>query len=218
MLAQSANIRNSTTEYDRKTMPSQVLSLDAPVDQVYDRWEEFWEDRYDIDIDRSDKDGSSIAYLAEQIGLAKLGDKQIDFYSNVDGSKESSTVSVTFAYADDDVVTATNHAATFRSVATYLDEFRTYFYQTYFDEQLAETRDELEDMRGDTQDASKDAQKAREKIEKYEDKIEKLRKKIEDTREEVGDELRTEEENARRVRELEARLQQLQSARKNYLG
>ena len=218
LTAQTSAIRNSTTEYDRKTMPSMTLTLDAPVDEVYDRWDDFWDDRYEVDIDRTDKDGNSIAYLAEQVSLANVGDKRIDLYSNVDGGEQTATVSMTLAYADDDIVTSTNHPAAFRAATSYLDEFRNYFYQRYFDEALAEIREELEDVRDDTEDASEDAQKARQKIAKYEKKIEKLREKIEDTREEVGEELETEEEKARRVRELEARLQQLQRERNNYLG
>lgn len=216
--AQSTDTRNSTTEYDRKTMPSVTLTLNASVEEVYDRWDDFWDDRYEVDIDRTDKDGNSIAYLAEQVSLTKISDKRVDVYSNVDGGEQSASVSMTLAFADDDIVTAANHPAAFRAASGLLDEFRNYFYQRYFDEALAETQEELEEVRDDTEDASDDARKAREKIEKYEKKIEKLREKIEDTREEVGEELQTEEEKARRVRELEDRLQQLQRDRKNYLG
>ncbi|CAH1000520.1 hypothetical protein LEM8419_01673 [Neolewinella maritima] len=215
---QTATIKDGTTTYDKKTLPSMTIQLDAPVDRVYDVWDDFWDERYDIDIDRTDKDNDNIAYLAEQVALRSMGDKRMDVYSSVGGTKERAMVNLSLAYSDTDVVTATNHAGDYRTASALLQEFRTYFYQRYFDGQLNETQEELADLRDDSQDASKDAEKAREKIAKYEDKIEKLRRKIEDTREDVGDELQTAEEKSRRVRELEEKLQELRLARKKYLG
>ena len=215
---QSATVTDGTTTYDKKTLPSMSIQLDAPVDLVYDIWDDFWDERYDIDIDRTDKDGDNIAYLAEQVPLRSLGDKNLDVYSSVGGNEQRSTVNLSLAYAENDVITRTNHGGDYRTASAILEEFRTYFYQRYFDEQLTDTRDELADLRDDSQDASEDADKARKKIAKYEDKIEKYRRKIEDTREDVGDELQTAEEKSERVRILEAKLQELERARKQYLG
>ena len=215
---QAATVTDGTTTYDKKTLPSMSIQLDAPVEMVYDIWDDFWDERYDIDIDRSDKDGDNIAYLAEQVPLRSLGDKNLDVYSSVGGNEQRATVHLSLAYAENDVITRTNHQGDYRTASAFLDEFRTYFYQRYFDEQLANKRDELADLRDDSQDASEDADKARKKIAKYEDKIEKYRRKIEDTREEVGDELQTAEEKSERVRALEAQLQDLERARKQYLG
>ena len=215
---QTATVTDGTTTYDKKTLPSMSIQLDAPVEVVYDIWDDFWDERYDIDIDRTDKDGDNIAYLAEQVPLRSLGDKNLDVYSSVDGDEQRSMVNLSLAYAENDVITRTNHQADYGTASAILDEFRTYFYQRYFDEQLSDTRDELADLRDDSQDASEDAEKARKKIAKYEDKIEKYRRKIEDTREEVGDELQTAEEKSERVRALEAQLQDLERARKQYLG
>ncbi|WP_157975884.1 hypothetical protein [Lewinella sp. IMCC34191] len=219
MLAQQqANITETTTEYDKQRLSSMTISIDAPVDAVYDPWEEFWEERYDIDIDRSDKDGSSIAYLAEEILMTGVSTQPVYFYSNVDGTDERSTVSISVALDQSKVITRQNDAAAFKSAGDKLREFETYFYTRYFDEQLAEVRDELEDARDDREDASSDANKARKKIRKYEEKIKDLREKIEETREEVGEELEDAEENEQRVLDLEAELERIQRSRRNYLG
>ena len=215
---QSATVVDGTTTYDKKTLPSMSIQLDAPVDRVYDIWDDFWDERYDIDIDRTDKDGDNIAYLAEQVAVRNLGDKNLDVYSSVGGNDQRTTVNLSLAYTPTDVITRTNHEGDYRTASALLEEFRTYFYQRYFDTQLTTTREELADLRDDSQDASKDAEKARKKIAKYEDKIEKLNHRIEKTREDVGDELQTAEEKDQRVRELEAKLQELERTRKNYLG
>ena len=219
LLAQrTATITDGSTEYDKKTLPSMILDLDAPVEAVYEPWQDFWEERYSIKIDREDKDRKSIAYLAPQVNLPAVGDKNFDLYTNVYGDDQSSKVAVSMAYTDSDVIDRSKYPAGYAAGKAVLEEFRTYFYTKYFDTRLKETQEALEDVRDDRQSASKDAEKARSKIDKYEKKIEKLRRKIDDTREDVGDELQTSEEKAIRVRELEEQLQKLQQSRRNYLG
>ncbi|MCP9235422.1 hypothetical protein [Lewinella sp. JB7] len=215
---QTAQLRDATVEYDKRQLPSLSLTLEAPVEAVYDPWQDFWEDRYDVDIDRADKDGNDIAYLAEQVNLPALSDKSFDLYTSVEGGEDRSRVNLAITFSESDVVTQQNHAATYSAARGVLEEFRTYFYTTYFDERINETRELLEDVRDDSSSASKDAEKAREKIAKYEDKIEKLQRKIEDTRDEVGDELQTAEEKSRRVRELERELDELQRSRRKFVG
>ncbi len=214
----AADITDGNTEYDKKTLPSLILSLEAPVEAVYEPWQAFWEERYAIDIDRADKDRNSIAYLASQVSLPGISDKNLDLYTNVYGDERGSQVALSMAFSDTDVVDRNKYPSGYTAARAVLEEFRTYFYTGYFDRRQEEVAEALEEVRDDSQDASKDAQKARSQIEKYEKKIEKLRRKIEDTREEVGDELQTAEEKATRVRELEDELRTLQVDRRKYLG
>ena len=214
---QSAGITETTTEYDVQRLASLTLSLDAPVEAVYDPWQDFWEDRYDIDIDRTDKDGNSIAYLADDVRLPDITSGNFALYSNVDGTDKVSTVSISIGLTDSEVVTSNKYPEAFRAATEKLREFRTYFYSRYFDERIAEVRDRLEDARDEREDASSDAEKARKKIQKYEDKIRDLREKIDETRADVRDELEAAETNEQRVLDLEAELRVLQASRGNYL-
>ena len=216
--AQSGRVTETTTEYDKKRLASQTLALDAPVEAVYDIWQDFWEDRYDVDIDRTDKDGSNIAYLAEDLSLSDISSKSFDLYSSVDGTDKVSTVSVSIGYDGDQVATSQNDPTAFRAAADKLMEFRTFFYTRYFDDRIATVRESLEDAKEEQEDASGDAEKARKQIAKYEKKIEDLRRRIEKTREDVGEELEAAESSEARVRELEEELRQLQSSRTNYVG
>ncbi len=211
-------ITDGSTEYDKKTLPSLVLSIDAPVDAVYEPWQDFWEERYSIDIDRADKDRNSIAYLAPQVSVPAVGEKNVDLYTNVYGDDQGSKVALSLAYSDSDVVNRAKYPSAYAAGKALLEEFRTYFYTTYFDNRISETREALESMKEDSADASKDVEKARSKIEKYEKRIDKLRGKIDDAREEVGDDLQTSEDKTIRIRQLEDQLQQLQQSRRTHLG
>lgn len=214
-----AQLRDVRTSYDKNiSMESVEMIIDASVDEVSDRWEDFWDDRYDVDVDKLDKDKQSISFLGEQVSLPLVSSKNFDLYSKIGGTDEQVRVAMSVAYSANDVVSRDSHRESYEAVGAIMNEFRTYFYSTYFDEKLEEAREDLDDIRDDSADASKDAEKARKKIEKYEKKIEKYREKIEETREEVGDELETAEEKAARAKELEERVRELERMRAKYLG
>ena len=118
----TAQLSDTQTEYDKKSLPSLTLSLDAPVDAVYDPLQEFWEDRYDIDIDREDKDGNNISYLAEQVRLPSVGPKNVDLYVNADGTDKVSTVSLSIAFDGSTVVTKRDQPQAYQAARDLLEE------------------------------------------------------------------------------------------------
>ncbi len=213
----TAQISEGMATYDDINLQSLRMTIDAPADEVEERWEEFWEDRYDIDIDKLDKDRNSLAYLAEQVRLPLVSSKNVNLYSKVSDVDNRSDVALAFAYNESDVITRGSHPDSYRAAEAIMNEFRTLFYQQHFDEMIAEVRDDLEDVRDDGRDDSKDAEKARRKIEKYKDKIADYEQKIVDLREEVGEELDSSEEMAARATELERKLRDLEQQRSRYV-
>lgn len=212
------NVRTTSTEYDKLTLDAVSVPIDAEMKVVEDHLDEFFDERYDIDIDRTDKDRGSIAYGAEQVVLPLVSPKAVNLYAKVaEAGDRASTVYLSFAFTPNDVVNERAHPESFRAGQSILEEFRTYFYDKYFGEQLEEAREELEDMRDDSSDDSKDAQKARKKIDKYERRIANFERKIEELRQEVGDELESAEEKAERARAIERRIRDLEAQRSRYL-
>ena len=210
-------VRSAMTTYEEQSYSSLRLTLDAPADEVEEVWEDFWEDRYDIDLDRLDKDRNSIAQRAQQVKLPLVSQGNIDLYTKVTDTDNRSDVAMAILIDGKDAVTQGNDPGAYRAAEAIMNEFRTVFYTTYFDDQLAEAREDLEDMRDDSQDDSKDAEKARRKIEKYQEKIEKYEEKIIDLREEVGDEIDSSEDKALRAAELESRVREIERRRATYL-
>jgi len=214
----SAQVGSARVEFDKTTMESLQMDIDASYKEVADVWENFWEDRYEVDFDKLDKDRGAIALKAEQASVPIISQKNADLFAKIGGTEESSRVSFAIAYTVNDVVTESAHPKAFTAARAIMLEFRTFFYTQYFDTKLSAAREDLEDIRDDSSDASKDAEKARKKIEKYEDKIAKYQDKIEKMREEVGDELETAEEKAKRAKELEQKIRKIEQMRARYVG
>ncbi|MEM6397756.1 MAG: hypothetical protein AAF741_15510 [Bacteroidota bacterium] len=63
-LINAQEIEATTTNFDDNTFSASQLTIDIPFDQVKDYWDEFWDDKYDIDIDRENRDRESETFLA----------------------------------------------------------------------------------------------------------------------------------------------------------
>ena len=213
----TAQVTDGMVRYDKQNFNSLRMTIDAPADEVEDLWEDFWEDRYDVKLDKLDKDKNSLAQVAEQVNLTIVSPKTLNIYSKITDAGGRSDVAMAIAFSSTDVVTQSAYPQAYRATETLLNEFRTFFYTKYFDEKIADVRDDLEDMRDDSQDDSKDAEKARRKIEKYRKKIADYEEKIVDLREEAGEELISSEEKARKAEELQNTLRDLEARRAQYL-
>ncbi len=208
----------TSESYKKLNYESLVVLIDASPDLVEQKWEQFWDDRYDVNIKRFDRDNSGTAYLGEQVALPIISPKNLNLYSKISPVGNETRVTLAMAFSENDIVTKGAHGTSFVAAEAMMKEFGNYFYTGYFDEQLKTVRDELEDVRDDRSDASDDVEKAKRKIDKYEKRIKKYQDRIDKERKEVGNELETAEEKARRIQTLEAQLRELERLRARYLG
>jgi len=212
-----AQVSVKNVSYKKQAMESLQLIIDAEKGEVEDVWDDFWDDRYNIDVDKFDNDKKGTAYLAEQVSVPLISVKNFDLYSKIEDRSEKSAVSMAVSFASGSSINKVSNREAFDAAEAIMIEFRTYFYTKFFDEKLSVVREELADIRDDSQDANKDAIKARGKIEKYEDKIAKFKEKIEKEREKAGDEFETAEEKSRRAKELADRVRSIEQMKAKYL-
>lgn len=213
----TAQVTQGRATFDKMTLEALQMTIDADYKEVADAWEDFFDDRYEIDFDKKDKDRDNITTYAEDAIVPLVSPSSANYYANFSGNDEVTRVSFAVSFGENDVMTKRTHTKSYDAARAIMTEFRTKFYTDYFDKRLEDARDDLADIRDDSQDASEDAKKARRKIEKYEDKINKYQRKIEDLKEEVGDELETAEEKAVRARQLEDRVRELERLRARYI-
>lgn len=217
LFAQRSAVKPVTATFNEQSVPSQSITLDAGKDKVEDLWDQFWDDRFDVDIDRSNRDKNSTTYLAEAVTVNIVSDKTMDVLSNVIGSENRSEVQLTVRFGYDVVVDQNTFPVEYGKTGMVLDDFQTYFYDRYFGERIAEVKDRLADVQDDKEDAVEDQSKAASKIRKWEDKILKYEEKIADARAEIGDEESIEASKADRVKELERELAELERMRRRYV-
>ncbi|PHI19514.1 hypothetical protein CEQ90_12510 [Lewinellaceae bacterium SD302] len=214
-----SRVQATMTEYDNQTMASQEITINASQDEVEESWDDFWSDRYDVDVDKADKNRNSITYKSEAAEVSALSNKTMDIYSKLTKLGDNRTgVSLALSFGYDLVATAEKYPDEYQRASTVLDDFQTYFYKRHYDEKIEELRDQLNDVRDDREDAADDQSKASKKIRKYQDKIKKLEEKIADAREEIGEESITEEEKMMRVKELEEKMRMLERERRAYVN
>lgn len=215
--AQRSKVMSTTATYEKDAMAAQSITLDAGRSKVQDLWDQFWDERFDVDIDRFDREKSSASYLSEEVIVSTISDKTMDVLSKVSGSSNRSEVQLSIRFGYDMVVDNNKFPMEFKKAGMILDDFQTYFYERYFSEKITDLKDRLEDVRDEKEDAADDQSKASKKIAKYQDKIRKYEEKIIEEREEMGEERTVEASKADRLRELEKELSELERMRRRYV-
>lgn len=203
--------------YDETTLAGQEITINAERDAVEDSWDDFWSDKYDVDVDRVDRDKSAVTYLAQGVENSKIASRKIDVHSKLFGAGQTTKVSLAIGLGYAIVAGPANEPGIYRRASEILDEFQTYFYRNKYDKLIAEVRDDLEDVRDDRQDAAEDQTKAQKRIRKYREKIQDLEKKIAKEQEDMTEEEVTEADKMLRVNELEQKLATLERERRIYV-
>ncbi len=211
-------VEETSTTFDKRSMSAVMVRIDAPRDVVEDKWDEFWDDKYDVDIDKKDKDRNQITMVAEQVSIPAVSDKNFDLMTKVADSGDGSTVYMGVSFGYDVEASNTQYTSSYQAAKAIMRDFQTYFYDKYFGDQLAELNDELKDVRDDREDASEDQQKSKKKIEKWQKKIADYEEKIQDERDDIGEEIVTEQDKAEKVAELEQRIREIEQMKSRYMG
>ncbi|MGB3546678.1 MAG: hypothetical protein WBA17_06870 [Saprospiraceae bacterium] len=211
-------VEETSTTFDKRSMSAVMVRIDAPRDAVEDKWDEFWDDKYDVDIDKKDKDRNQITMVAEQVSIPAVSDKNFDLMTKVADSGDGSTVYMGVSFGYDVEASNTQYTSSYQAAKAIMRDFQTYFYDKYFGDQLAELNDELKDVRDDREDASEDQQKSKKKIEKWQKKIADYEEKIQDERDDIGEEIVTEQDKAEKVAELEQRIREIEQMKSRYMG
>ena len=79
----NAQITSRSVQFDKMNFEALQTNIDANYETVADVWEDFWEERYDVDFDKLDKDKASITFKAEQASVPLISQKNADLFSKV---------------------------------------------------------------------------------------------------------------------------------------
>ncbi|MEM7574237.1 MAG: hypothetical protein AAF433_15130 [Bacteroidota bacterium] len=218
LFAQFDDMTNATVDYDGNVYTATQINLEIPQDKVKDYWDNYWDERFDIDVDREDRNRRSEVFLAEEVSIPAVNDKSFDLWSKLTELDEvKTTVSLTFSFGYDISANPENYPVAYRKSQEYLDEFSAFAYERYFDEQIEELQSQLNDLRDDREDAVDDQQKSNRRIERWMEKIEKLEGRIADERAEINEEENIEVNKEQRIAELERDLSSLERRKRSYL-
>lgn len=174
----------SKVSFEDVEMAAYQIEINIAPDRVINLWDDFWDDRYNVDVDRDDRNRDREIYLAEEVEVEAISDKPLDVYSMLTTTeKDKSTVSLGFGVGYDVFASKDQFGETFAAAERILNEFEAYSYQKFYRQQIEEMQKELEDARDEKVDLEEAIAKRDSKIEDWQRDIEKLENDIEKARE-----------------------------------
>lgn len=193
--------------FDKVSMAAYEIQIDVAPDRVIDLWDDFWDDRYKVDVDREDRNRNREIYMAKEVTVESISDKQIDIYSSITTTdEERAKVSLGFGVGYDVYVNQENFGTIFAAAERILNEFEAYSYQTVYskiveerEKMLKDAIDEKEDLQDDIKKNESDIESAQKKIADLESEIKKAQQDNEEARKKVVS-------TAERVSKLEVEL------------
>ena len=197
----------SKVSFEDAEMAAYQIEINIAPDQVIDLWDEFWDDRYNVDVDREDRNRDREIYLAKKINVEAISDKPFDVYSMLSTTAEDkSTVSLGLGVGYNVYASKDQFSNTFAAAERILNEFEAYSYQQFYSQRVEEWQKELEDAREEKEEVEEAIAKRESTITDWQKDIEDLENDIEKARKENKAAQNTLIEKAENVNTLEREL------------
>lgn len=204
----SAQIRTiANVTFEDASMMAYELDINANSDKVIDLWDQYWDKQHDVDVDREDRNRKRQVYLAKEVEVTAISDKQLDVYSKITTTEENkTTISLGIGFGYDVYASKENYSQEFAAAKTVLEEFEQYFYDNYYAEKLANLRDKLQDAKGEVEDMQDDIDKNQRQIERWTKDIEDTKNSIAKAEEETKETREAIESQKKTVNQLETEM------------
>ncbi len=186
--ALNAQVRTvSNIQFEESSMHAQHVNLQASEDKAVDIWIEFWDERYDVKLEREANNRKRQIFKAYQVKVSDISDKQLDIYSKVVPKGDQQTViymGIGFGY---EVYAGPDRfPEAYQATEGVMGAFENYFYNALYGNQVAELEDKLEDIKDEKKDLQRDLEKEQKRIDKWKSKIEKYQERIDESQSEKG--------------------------------
>ncbi len=197
----------SKVSFEDTEMAAYQIEINIAPDRVIDLWDEFWDDRYNVDVDREDRNRDREIYLAKEIKVEAISDKPLDVYSMLSTTaKDKTTVTLGFGVGYKVYASKDQFSDTFAAAERILNEFEAYSYQQFYSQRVEEWQKELEDAREEKAEVEEAIAKRESRIAGWQKDIEDLKNDIEKARKENEAAQNTLPEKIENVNKLEREL------------
>lgn len=176
--AQDIQTFESSVEYEDQTYPSYSSIITPETDEVKEAWEDYIKDNYKVKLKGTGLFSNKDVLYAEQVQIDPLSSKNMDFYTRIIEEGDRTRMDVFGSFGYDVMLSRGNDQGNFDKLNNMLENFLSSFVPAYYEEKLAEMKEELENMEGERDDLMKDNKKMRKKIEKNKEEMAELAGKI----------------------------------------
>lgn len=201
--AQTLERSESTVKYEKEQYTAIQVRMNPSAKKVKEAWEDFMDDKYDVNIKGSGFLTNKDVLYAEKARIPKVSDRAMDLYTKIVEKKGETTFAVFGRFGYDILIDPSKTPDAFRALQEITDEFLAQFLPEFYQSQVEEQSKKVENFRKKIEDLEKDISNREKKIKDLEKDIQKITKDLEDQRKQLKEaeiELNTREQNQKFIR------------------
>lgn len=176
--AQVGRIEQTTVEYDKQSVDALTVTMKPERKDIQKAFDDWMDDRYDINMKGGGLFSDKNFRQAEAVSIPAISPDNVTLYTKTEERNGETRMTIFASRGLGNFVEEDEYSA-FTGLEDIFDGFLSSYLPEYYDERVAEAREELEDLREDVADAEKT-------IRKNEDDIRKLEKENEEKRNEIA--------------------------------
>ena len=180
MTAQKLDYADGTIMYEDEKINTIDVTLDPKVSTIKDKFEDWMDDNYDVDLDGTKLLFFDADYMsANGVVIPEISDRKIDLKVKVDETTAGMTKLNMFAsFGYDNWITEDKHPEEYAALRSIVNEFVRDYLPEYYLDQVEDAEEKVDDLKEDRDDLNDDMQDNEEKIKKLEAENRELTKKL----------------------------------------
>jgi|AntRauTorckE5430_2_1112549.scaffolds.fasta_scaffold04007_4 cell division protein FtsB len=177
--AQVGRIEQTIIQYDKQNVEALTVNMKPERKDIQKAFDDWMDDRYDISMKGGGLFSDKNIRTAEAVQIPAISPDKVTLISKTEERNGATHMSIFASRGLGNYIESDDYAA-FTGLEDIFDGFLSTYLPEYYEERVAEAREELEDLRGDIEDVRKD-------INKNEEDIRDLQQENDDKRKEVID-------------------------------
>lgn len=175
--AQVGRIEETTIEYEKQRVDALTVTMKPERKDIQKAFDDWMDDRYDINMKGGGLFSDKNFREAEAVNIPAISPDNVTLFSKTEERNGETRMTIFASRGLGNYIESSDYGA-FTGLEDIFDGFLSTYLPEYYEDRVAEAREELEDLRKDLEDTRKD-------IEKNEKRIVDLQKENDEKRETV---------------------------------
>jgi hypothetical protein len=194
---------DATINFDEAQRPCIQVKLDPEPKTLKEAWKDYLKDNYDFKLKGIGFLRNKDLLSAEEINVAKISSKQIDFYTHISEDENGSEMKVFVRFGYDIYLNKEDYPNEYETLTVILKDFLNEYLTKYYQEKVNDTEERIEELEDETTDLKEEIADDTASIKKLKKEIEDLESQVESNNkllEEANNKLIKRKEKLERVR------------------
>ena len=208
--AQTYAVEDGSFVHRDNTRACIVVHVDPEPKTIKEEWKDFLNDNYNFKLNGFGFFTNKDLLYAEDIQVKELGEKNLNFYSNIVEDKEGTEMKVFASYGYDIYIAPDNYPSEYATLKKMVQKFYAEFLPKYYEGEIKDVSKRIAELEKERKSTQKDIEDNQEDIEDNKEEIKELQEENEELSEKLKENKKTLQTATDRKNSREAKLKRIQ--------